>query len=239
MTLPVQPSQLLQMDSFDQLQIFDAAFRDKLVYEVETWDEKTRTKKVKYELTYVGIKQMIYEKSQKGEAMEILKEISTRVSIIPDDPFQDVYKSYMKVRNMKTGHTTSGRSEAAIFALRNYPHLDKSGKKQWETPEGASSMKLKMVYERRYDPFAETAALGKATRNAYRGQLPEMGIQLFVEKAIKEKGDESIQHIKTESNPTSFCTCDKGPSTKLDGTCQKCGKYSKLWWDKHNKEGGD
>lgn len=36
---------------------------------------------------------------------------------------------------------------------------------------------------------------------------------------------------KTDKQETSFCTCQEGPSTQLNGKCKKCDKYSKVWWE--------
>jgi len=60
--------------------------------------------------------------------------------------------------------------------------------------------------------------------------------------AMVGAGEVSAEEMNAEhqSNNIVFCTCEGGPKTKLDGTCNACGKYSKVWFDNHPKdEGGD
>ena len=218
----------MKMDSFDQLQVFDEKFRKKLVYEVKSYNEKTKSWETRYELTYIGIKQLIVEMSQKGQSMEILMSKVERVKI-DNTPMNDVWQADFKIRNQQTKHETYGVSEASVFPWVNNPIIDKdTGKKIWDSEQN----KYKTKWEQQYDKFARAAAVSKATRNAQRPQLPEMAIQLFVEKALEEKG--TVEKIDTTNE--GFCNCEGGPKTKADGKCNDCNKFSELWWNKNARE---
>lgn len=213
------------MDSFDQLQSMNEQFREKLVYAVTSYDETTKSKKTKYELTYIGIKQLILEMSQKGQAMIIIENSAKveRKSISANDPMQDVWYAEIKHKNIQTGQESWGVSEAYVFPWGNYPKLDQNGKKQWINENGKN--KLVTEYKQEYDTFGRTGAVAKATRNSLRQQLPEMAIQLFVEEAMKKHGDKAIQNIEVDDD-ADFCKCNI-PATKLDGTCNTCHKLVK------------
>lgn len=224
------------MDSFDQLQMFDDKFKDKLVYEVSYFDTRTNTYKKKYELTFIGIKQLILEMSKKGEAMEILGEPKIERTKVDENLMNDVWSVSISLRNIKTLHQSFGVSEAFVFPWGNYPKLDTEGKKQWI--KNGDKNKLVTEYKQQYDPFGRTAAVSKAIRNAERQQIPEMAIQLFVEKAI-EKGDAAVQPINAtekENIPedpsiaSNFCQDEthKKDHDEKKNKCSKCGRMVRM-----------
>lgn len=232
----IQKAAFLQMDSFDQLQMFNESFKEKLVYETSYYDQKTNTKKTKYELTFIGIKQLILEMSKKGEAMEILGEPKVERVKIDENPMNDVWQASITIRNIKTGHQSFGTAESAVYPWGNYPTLDTHGRKQWVNENGKNS--LLSEWKQQYDPLGRNAAVSKATRNANRQQIPEMAIQLFVEAAIK-RGDNAVEKINGTKDQAStedpsiasnFCKDDKHKKDHDDKTnkCAKCGKMVRM-----------
>lgn len=196
----------IKMDSFDAIQVFNDQFKEKLVYEIETYDPKTKSKKTKHELTFIGIKQLILEQAKKkGEAMLILKEECIRVKIDESDPKQDVWHATVVLKNSGTNQETLGVSEADVFPLKNWKKMDDNGKQVWENSKPVT------VYERRYDPFGRTAAVSKAIRNAERQQLPEMAIQLFVESALLNPDKvQKLNHLEQDGSQKTKCDCPLG-----------------------------
>lgn len=221
---------LMKMDSFDQLQSLDPSFKEKLLYEIKTWDEKSKSTKTKYELTFIGIKQMILEKSNKGEAVQILSKLVERRKV-DDNPINDVWYAEVTLKNIKTGLETWGVSEASVFPWENHPVIDKkTGKKVFNK----ETNRFDTEYKQDYDTFGRTAAVAKAIRNAERQQLPEMAIQLFIEKAMEKKENvQNVNDLKETGKPLDFCKCEGGPFTNTEGICVKCQKLSKAFHDAH------
>lgn len=211
----------MKMDSFDAIQVFNDQFKEKLVYEIETYDPKTKTKKIKHELTFIGIKQLILEQAkQKGEAMLILKEECNRIKIDESDPKQDVWHATVVLKNSKTNQETLGVSEADVFPLKNWKKFDDNGKQVWENNKPVT------VYERRYDQFGRTAAVSKAIRNAERQQLPEMAIQLFVEAALLDPNKvQKTNHLEVDGTQKTKCDCPLGIRDwdYENHLCRQCG----------------
>ena len=230
----IEKAAFLKMDSFDQLQMFNESFKEKLVYEISYFDQKTNTKKTKYELTFIGIKQLILEMSKKGEAMEILGEPKVERVKIDDNPMNDVWQASITIRNVKTQHQSFGTAESAVFPWGNYPKLDEKGKKQWIQENGKNI--LLTEWRQQYDPLGRNAAVSKATRNADRQQIPEMAIQLFVDASIK-KGDEAVEKIngtkEEEIDPSiasNFCQDKKHKKDwdEKENKCNVCGKWVRM-----------
>lgn len=235
--MSIQPTQktviLSKMDSFDQLQAMDQAFKDKLVYAVTTYDEKKKQKVTKYELTYIGIKQLILEMSQKGQAMEIIEGSANviRTAVDPTDPKTDVWYAEIKHRNKQTGQESWGVSEAFVFPWGNYIIVDqKTGQKQWNE----AKKKYDTEYKQQYDPFGRTGSVSKATRNSLRQQIPEMAIQLFVERAMKdEKNVQKIDDDSPEMDPSiasNFCQIPehKPQHDTIVNRCNECKKMVRM-----------
>lgn len=222
------------MESIDQVQMFSESFREKLVYETSYFDQKTNSWKKRYDLTFIGIKQLILEMSKKGESMEVLKSNVERKSI-DANPMNDVWYAEVWLRNKKTGHEMPGYSEAFVYPWENAPVLDDKGHKQYENVDGKRV--LKTVYKQRYDQFGRTAAVSKAIRNAERPQIPEMMIQLFVEAALKNPeavqkiaGSESSRPEDDPSIASNFCKDEKHKKEWDDkaNKCSKCGKMVRM-----------
>ncbi len=214
--------EFVKMDSFDAIQILNEEFRNKLVYEMTYYDEKTKTKKTKHELTFIGIKQLILELAHRGEAVEIVTQKTERVVINAANPQEDVWQAEVILKNTKTNQQSLGVSESPVFPLMNWPKLDANGKKIWNDAE----KKYETVYERRYDPFGKTSAISKAIRNAEKQQLPEMAIQLFVEAAMKTQGAvQKLQQLNTDGTQKTHCDCVLGVRDwdYQNKMCKHCG----------------
>jgi ATP-dependent Lon protease len=213
----------MKMDSFDAIQALDDAFKEKLLYEITYYDEKTKQKKTKYELTFIGIKQLILENAKnRDEAMQIVNQTVERVKINPENVQEDVWQATVILRNKKTGHETLGVSESDVYPLKHWPKLDANGKRIWNDKE----KRYETVYERRYDPFGRTAAVAKAIRNAERQQLPEMAIQLFVEAALKKKDAvQKIDQLNDDGSVKTECDCPLGIRDwdYQNHICKQCG----------------
>jgi ATP-dependent Lon protease len=215
--------EFMKMDSFDAIQVLNEQFKEKLVYEITYYDEKTKQKKTKYELTFIGIKQLILENSKnKEEAMQIVSQSVDRIQINPQETKEDVWQAMVILKNKKTGHETLGVSESDVFPLKHWPKFDEGGKRVWNDKD----RRYETVYERRYDPFGRTAAVAKAIRNAERQQLPEMAIQLFVEAALRKKDAvQSLNQLEQDGSLKAQCDCPVGiRDWDYDNDmCRQCG----------------
>jgi len=242
-----QKINFLKMDTFDQLQQMDEKFRKKLIYEVRTYDEKTKQTEISYNLTFVGIKQLVLELAQKGQPLEIIGEPKVWREKIDDNPLNDRWYAEVRLRNKATNQESWGVAESPVFPWQNVPVLDQEGRKIWiDNPSFPGKKMLKTERKQVYDNFGRTAAVSKAIRNAERQHLPEFTIQLFVEKALKDKStvqrvDDLDETGMPVDNEIDFCSCkEKGrgdPMTGIDGICKRCGQMVKAWWDYQKKQG--
>lgn len=234
MSLKIAKLDFMKMDSFDKLQCMDEKFKNKLIYEVKVHNEKTKQQEISYNLTFIGIKQMVLEMSQAGQPLVIVGEPKVERISTDGNLINDVWQAEVKYKNGTTQHETWGVSESPVFPWENVPILDDNGQKILiDNPNKPGQKMYKKERKQQYDPFGKTAAASKAIRNAERQHLPEFAIQLFVEKAMDKA--ETVQKVdEIPATQQYFCACPKGPSTQTDGKCKVCGLYSKVWFDHNN-----
>lgn len=184
--LPANTNIFSQMEKMDELQISNPKLRDKLAYKIR---DKT-------ELSYAGVKQLILQMSQAGQALEIVKSEVVRVDPKEGDKeTPPMWYAEVILRNKKTGHEAWGVSENTVYD------------------------------NNKYDPFGRTKAVSKAIRNAERQQLPELLITEFLEK-IGDVQTEKISeqtHILERKNKGKICDCEEPFFGVSSNICVKCG----------------
>ena len=193
MSTQVQKSEYQILDKADEDQIKNAqnAVKKALCYEITIAGKKVR------QITFIGLKWLTLQMSQKGQALEIQ---DSEVKLEKDDPVKQelwFWRAIVKVRNQKTGLETEGVSEC--------PYLER-----------LKDNKTK------YDPFGRTKAHSKAERNAWRKQIPELEITTLLE-SVKESEKENLDKPQNTETRNEVCKCPYDVMENDGGKCAKCG----------------
>ena len=192
MSTTIQKSEFQILDKADEEQIKNAqnAVKKALCYEITIAGKKVR------QITFIGLKWLTLQMSQKGQAIEIQ---SSELKLEKDDLVKQelwFWRAIVKVRNQKTGLETEGVSEC--------PYLET--KKDKKT----------------YDPFGRTKAHSKAERNAWRKQIPELEITNLLE-SVKESDTEDLGNTQNTEQRKEVCKCPYDVMENDKGKCAKCG----------------
>jgi hypothetical protein len=192
MSTQVQKSEYQILDHADEEQIKNAqnAVKQALCYEITIKGKKVR------QITFVGLKWLTLQMSQKGQALEIQ---DSEVKLEKDGVKESLWfwRAKVKVRNQKTGLETEGISECP------YSETLKDGKTK-------------------YDPFGRTKAHSKAERNAWRKQIPELEITTLLE-SVKESDTENLGNQQNTETRTEVCKCSYELMKNNGGKCDTCG----------------
>jgi hypothetical protein len=192
MSTQVQKSEYQILDHADEEQIKNAqnAVKQALCYEITIKGKKVR------QITFVGLKWLTLQMSQKGQALEIQ---DSEVKLEKDGVKESLWfwRAKVKVRNQKTGLETEGISECP------YSETLKDGKTK-------------------YDPFGRTKAHSKAERNAWRKQIPELEITTLLESVAESDTDKISNQQNTETR-TEVCKCPYDVMQNDGGKCGECG----------------
>jgi hypothetical protein len=193
MSNQIQKSEYQILDKADEEQIRQAqqSVKQALCYELTVGNKKIK------QITFIGLKWLALQMSQKGQALEIQ---SSKVELEKDDPIKQEFwfwRANVKVRNQKTGLETEGIAEC--------PYLQK------------------VKDEKTYDQFGRTKAHSKAERNAWRKQIPELEITTLLETVNKSDTHDLGKH-ETQSTNNEICQCPFSDMKNEGGKCATCGK---------------
>lgn len=168
------------------------------------------SKSGKYELSYNGIKHLVLEMAAKGMPLEV---VDAKYELLGDGVEKTWYTSVW-VKNLKTGLTHDGHSEA--------PYYENNGRHP-----------LKFVEPFTKDSFARTKAFSKAKRNACKAHLPQALIIHLVNQATTKGQTKELKTVHNEPDEMpeeaqDYCNCDK-PNRSFSGLCMNtgCGKQVK------------
>ncbi len=192
MATELQKSEYQILDKADEDQIKNAqnAVKQALCYEIVIAGKKVR------QITFIGLKWLTLQMSQKGQALEIQ---GSELVLAKDDPVKQEFwfwRAIVKVRNQKTGLETEGVSEC--------PYLE--------------TKKDKKVY----DQFGRTKAHSKAERNAWRKQIPELEITTLLE-SVKASDTENLGNQENTETRKEVCKCPYDVMKNDGGKCAECG----------------
>ena len=150
----------IRMDEYDMAFIRTEVAEDAgLVYSYWVVD-KHGNKKKKHRIGYPGIKQMVLEQCNKGNVISVEENpVIKLVKYDESDRTQWVWQVDATSKSLTTQMRSVGYGE--------HPYLKDDGE---------------------YDKFGRTAAVSKALRNAYRVQVPESAIQVFLHEVARRAG---------------------------------------------------
>ena len=150
----------IRMDAYDMAFIRTEVAEDAgLVYTYWVKDSKGNLKK-KHRIGYPGIKQMVLEQCNQGNVISVEENpVIKLVKYDESDRTQWVWQVDATSKSLTTQMRSVGYGE--------HPYLKDDGE---------------------YDKFGRTAAVSKALRNAYRVQVPESAIQVFLHEVARRAG---------------------------------------------------
>ena len=191
---PLETGQAIRlMEEQDTLLMRENAEEGHLVYSYYAPDGRGGTRK-EWRLTYLGVKQMVLEQADRGNVISAEENpVVELVKFDDDDRGTWVWQAWAAVRSLQTRMRTIGMAESPF--------------ESYDKKEG----KVK------YDSFGRTSACSKAMRNAYRLQVPEPAIQMFLQNVGKKanviKGATSTVTVDGDDNkkPKAIAAASQPP----------------------------